>query len=64
MDDLGERIGEQTNQSLPLETLIKSSYATPFFFCKNNGCKCIFLLIPDTTAVVNTACCLRVCDGI
>lgn len=35
-----------------------------FFFCKNNGCKCIFLLIPDATAVVNTACCLRVCDGI
>lgn len=32
MDDLGEQIGEQTNQSLPLETLIKSSYATPFFF--------------------------------
>lgn len=31
MDDLGERVGEQTNQTLPLETLIKSSYATSFF---------------------------------
>lgn len=64
MDDLGEQIGEQTDRSLPLEALNKSSYATPFFLRKSNGCKCISPLIPGTTAVVNTGCWLRVCDDI